>query len=246
MPSSYPSEFDPWIPAASKQVKVLWYSSSSYQNTVRLHMPPENDSTRRNNIAMYYQDKIEAFGPTHKGVDWNSVESQELRFSKLSQVLSSENFSVIDYGCGYGALHDYLSRHHKNFDYIGFDWSDAMLREARCVHPESSSCHFTSETIDESCDYSIASGIFNVKLEETSENWHQHILSTLCEIDRISKKGFSFNILTSYSDAEKQSQKLFYADPCIFFDFCKKNFARDVALLHDYGLYEFTIIVRKE
>ena len=30
-----------------------------------------------------------------------------------------------------------------------------------------------------------------------------------------------------------------------FFDFCKRNFSRNVALLHDYGLYDFTIIVRK-
>lgn len=215
-------------------------------------MPPENDSTRRNNIAMYYQDKIAAFGPTHKGVDWNSVESQELRFSKLSQILSTENFSIIDYGCGYGALHDYLSKHHKNFDYTGFDWSEAMLAEARRLHPESRKCHFTSEYLENGedsegkSDYLIASGIFNVKLEEPSENWHQHVLSTLTQINRLTRRGFSFNILTSYSDAEKQSPKLFYADPCELFDFCKKNFAKDVALLHDYGLYEFTIIVRKE
>lgn len=209
-------------------------------------MPPDNESTRRNNIATYYQDKIEAFGPTHQGVDWNSVESQELRFSKLAQVLSHENFSVIDYGCGYGALYDYLNSHHKHFDYIGFDWSEAMLSEAKRVHPENHNCHFTSTPIEKNADYTVASGIFNVKLEETSENWHQHVLSTIDQINQISKKGFSFNILTSYSDVEKQSAKLFYANPCELFDYCKKSFARNVALLHDYDLYEFTIIVRKE
>jgi len=29
------------------------------------------------------------------------------------------------------------------------------------------------------------------------------------------------------------------------FDYCKRTYSRDVALLHDYGLYEFTILVRK-
>ena len=38
---------------------------------------------------------------------------------------------------------------------------------------------------------------------------------------------------------------LFYADPCFFFDHCKKHFSKNVALLHDYGMYEFTILVRK-
>ena len=38
---------------------------------------------------------------------------------------------------------------------------------------------------------------------------------------------------------------LFYSDPCNLFDICKRKYSRNVALLHDYGLHEFTIIVRK-
>ena len=38
---------------------------------------------------------------------------------------------------------------------------------------------------------------------------------------------------------------LFYADPCELFDFCKTRFSQNVALLHDYGLYEFTILVEE-
>jgi hypothetical protein len=38
---------------------------------------------------------------------------------------------------------------------------------------------------------------------------------------------------------------LHYADPGRLFDYCKRRFARNVALLHDYGLYEFTLLVRK-
>ena len=38
---------------------------------------------------------------------------------------------------------------------------------------------------------------------------------------------------------------LYYADPCFLFDYCKRNFAKDVAILHDYSLYDFTLIVRK-
>ena len=38
---------------------------------------------------------------------------------------------------------------------------------------------------------------------------------------------------------------LYFADPLFYFDFCKRTFALDVALLHDYGLYDFTILVRK-
>jgi len=39
---------------------------------------------------------------------------------------------------------------------------------------------------------------------------------------------------------------LYFGDPLLYFDFCKRNFSRNVALLHDYGLYDFTILVRKD
>jgi hypothetical protein len=50
-------------------------------------------------------------------------------------------------------------------------------------------------------------------------------------------------MLTKYSGADRMAQRpdLYYG-----FDFCKRRFSRNVALLHDYGLYDFTILVRKD
>jgi hypothetical protein len=62
----------------------------------------------------------------------------------------------------------------------------------------------------------------------------------------LSRKGFSFNALTKYSDVDHMRPHLYYADPCFFFDYCKTHFARNVALQHDYDLYDFTILVKKE
>ena len=64
-------------------------------------------------------------------------------------------------------------------------------------------------------------------------------------LDGKSSRGFAFNCLTSYSDADKMRDDLYYADPCKLFDRCKRRYSRRVALLHDYGLWEFTILVRK-
>ena len=51
-------------------------------------------------------------------------------------------------------------------------------------------------------------------------------------------------MLTSYSDPDRMRPDLYYGDPCRLFDHCKRRYSRHVALLHDYGLYEFTILVR--
>jgi hypothetical protein len=60
-----------------------------------------------------------------------------------------------------------------------------------------------------------------------------------------SKAGFAFNVLTKYSDVEFMRKELYYADPCFLFDYCKRAFSKNVALLHDYNQYDFTLIVRK-
>ena len=77
------------------------------------------------------------------------------------------------------------------------------------------------------------------------EDWLNYVLETLTLINSFTIEGFSFNILTKYSDKNYMKDYLFYADPCFLFDFCKKNFSKNVSLLHDYSLYEFTIIVKK-
>ena len=94
-------------------------------------------------------------------------------------------------------------------------------------------------------DYGVASGIFNVRLGSTDDAWRSHVLRTLDVLNKTSRRGFSFNCLTLYSDQDRMRDYLYYADPCDLFDHCKRTYSRDVALLHDYGLYEFTILVRK-
>ena len=98
----------------------------------------------------------------------------------------------------------------------------------------------------ESADYGIASGIFNVRLSTPEAQWRAYVEETLDSLDRTSRRGFAFNCLTTYSDPEKLRDHLHYADPAVLFDRCKRRYSTQVALLHDYGLYEFTILVRKE
>jgi SAM-dependent methyltransferase len=195
----------------------------------------------------YYTQKIKEFGLTPRGVDWNSVESQELRFRQLCSVINSnEPFSILDYGCGYGAMLDYMTANFSRFQYTGLDISDEMIAQAVKSHMGKTSAIWkTKLDAGDLHDYTIASGIFNVRLQTSDEEWKQYIIDTLNSINQYSKKGFSFNMLTSYSDKEYMRDYLYYADPSFFFDHCKKHFSKYVALLHDYPLYEFTIIVRK-
>jgi SAM-dependent methyltransferase len=199
-------------------------------------------------VQRYYSEKVAEHGPTAKGVDWNDPASQELRFEQLLKVCDpAVAFALNDYGCGYGALATYLEQRDLPFTYTGFDISAEMLAQARELLRDSSRCRFVASDDElEQADYTVASGIFNVKLDAPEDAWERHTLETLSRLNDLSARGFAFNMLTSYSDADRMRDDLYYADPRVIFDHCKRTFSRWVALLHDYGLYEFTVVVRKD
>ena len=144
--------------------------------------------------------------PTARGVDWNSEASQELRFAQLLKVAEPVEtvFSLNDFGCGYGALVDYLSRNGYDVRYRGFDVSAAMLEHARRAHDDAPRVVFTDREDElEPADYTVASGIFNVRLDVTDEDWREYVEATLEKLAALSTRGFAFNMLTSYSDADK-------------------------------------------
>jgi SAM-dependent methyltransferase len=196
----------------------------------------------------YFKDKLKTYGTTPGGADWNSVEAQELRFEQLSRIIRIEKeYDLIDYGSGFGKLYDYLRDIGHQMHYYGFDFLPEMVEKGCELHPNDPTCHFTTRENElPTVDYVIASGIFNIRLNTHDFVWTEYVLSVLDRMDQLSKKGFAFNMLTKYSDLEYMKPQLYYADPCFFFDYCKQHYARNVALLHDYGLYDFTILVRKE
>ena len=56
-------------------------------------------------VDRYYSGKLKAHGATARGVDWNSTESQRMRFDQLLKICDRRApFTLNDYGCGYGAL----------------------------------------------------------------------------------------------------------------------------------------------
>jgi hypothetical protein len=119
--------------------------------------------------------------------------------------------------------------------------------KAREIHQDKPFCSFSSqETELNPVDYAVESGIFNIRLEYSYDEWTGYVIQTLQRMNSLSRKGFAFNMLTSYSDPPYMKPHLYYADPCYYFDYCKRHFSRNVALLHDYNLYDFTILVKKQ
>jgi SAM-dependent methyltransferase len=199
-------------------------------------------------VEQYYSARFAEHGASARGVDWNSDESQQLRFEQLTRTFEDavSPFSVNDLGCGYGALASYLEPRGVATAYSGYELSRDMIEEARSRFRDKPWARFVEGSAMEQADYSVASGIFNVKLTTPEGEWAAYVDETIADLARASRRGFAFNMLTLYSDADRRRPDLYYADPRVVFDMCMTRYARNVAVLHDYGLWEFTVIVRLE
>lgn len=208
-------------------------------------------------INRYFSNTLKQHGVSAKGADWRDEDAQELRFRQLCQIFnqatrqpkstaSQDIVRMVDYGCGYGALLQYLERNGSAVDYLGLDITPDMVKAARELHKDRNNCRFEEASrLVEETDYTLCSGTFNIMPEGLEKDWQSYVVSCLDNICDFSLRGFAFNLLTSYNDADKVKPHLYYGDPLFFLDLCLSRYSRNVALLHDYGAFEFTILVKK-
>jgi len=205
--------------------------------------------TTSEHLRSYYEAR-HADGPLpSQQVGWKNDQAQQNRFDQLLRLLPPTGFSLNDFGCGLGDFAPYLKQAgFNNFTYTGYDMFQSMVDRAREKQHEHVNLQFF--TIDRpalmhQADFTVASGVFNIRFDVADADWFRFILDTLHIFNDKSRKGFAFNALTRYADAEFMRSDLYYADPLVLFDYCKKNFSKNIALLHDYQEFDFTILVRK-
>jgi len=197
-------------------------------------------------IEKLYSDNFSNYGYDARSVGWGNKEKQYLRFSKLMQLLKNEKeiFSINELGCGYGEFLKFAENHKLVISrYYGYDISKEMLEGFKKYITGQNYELFHSSIIQTPADFTIASGIFNVKFNAVDSEWEDHIKNTLQNMFDMCTVGMAFNLLTSYVDFKNED--LYYADPTVYFDYCKKKFSRKVNLIHDYDLFEWTIHVFK-
>lgn len=199
----------------------------------------------REEAEIYYQESFASHGATPAGVGWKDARSQRLRFEKLAYLLTprpERPVTVNDFGCGYAALFDYLDSLYgvQLARYFGYDVDQAML-DAAHTRTDSRATLIRAREITQEADYSFVSGTFNVKGGASNEAWSRYVERSVAQLAMRSRIGFAFNLMSTYVDFTKPD--LFYADPAHFFGFCKSRISRYVTLLHDYPLYECTLVV---
>lgn len=202
----------------------------------------------RGGIDRYYSGKVARHGATPEGVDWTCEPTQQLRFVQLLRVCDfAAPFSLNDLGCGWGALLGFLRKRHRatRVDYLGIDLSAAMIDSARNAWPARKHVDFVAgHGCPRVADYSVASGLFNVRIEQPLELWERFVAETLRDLAAHSRRGFAANFLAVLPAGVAGKPELYRTRPEPWIDFCRRELGAGAQLLDAYGMREFTLLVR--
>jgi SAM-dependent methyltransferase len=219
---------------------------SGSDSSARLLTGAELDSVCTD-VEAYYAAKLARHGAIPLGVDWSCTATQWLRFVQLLRICPSDSpCSLIDLGCGYGALATFLAEHRPRTDvgYLGIDLSSEMVRRGRRRHRGNSKVRFVvGRNVLQPVDYVVASGIMNVMLDFPLPTWERFVRTMLFDMHRMSKFGFAVNFLKR-SGQRSQPGQLYCTTAGRWARFCEQELGRSVEILDDYGMREFTLLAR--
>ncbi len=191
-----------------------------------------------------YKDFINEYGNTPEGLGWNSKKQQELRFEimlKIAEFCNKpiDNSSILDIGCGFADLYNYMQEKKHQVSYTGVDINPYALKTAAERY---NSINLIEGNILQlkipKHDFVFSSGLFATKINDNN----RFIKAMLTRMMELANKGIAFNFLQK---TQFESNLAEY-DKKEIYRFCKKNF-KNVKMFDNYlGSEDVTILISKE
>jgi SAM-dependent methyltransferase len=199
-------------------------------------------------VARYYSDKLARYGATPRGVDWSSAASQALRFERLLEIVDLPAFSINDVGCGYGALLGHLDTRWNgaSVDYLGVDLAPAMIACASELWRQRPGATFACAPCSmRTADYSVASGTFNVNLDQPLDRWERFVEAALAGMAGTSRVGVAVNFMRSRRSVLEYPSPLYRTSPRRWRTFFEETLGWRTRVSEGYGLGEFTLLATR-
>jgi SAM-dependent methyltransferase len=195
-------------------------------------------------VLDFYAQRWDQYGYDTRSLGIGSRESQEVRFSILTQMADLQGASILDVGCGFGDLHSYLEQKGITVRYTGLDLQPAFIEEARRRHPGDGFHCADIEGFepDGKFDFVFVSGTFNVKFRDDQEAW---VFRMLRKMFSLAERGVGINLLSTYYDPDHYRADMFYCSPERAFTEAQA-ITRRVSLRHDYLPHDFTLYLYRK
>lgn len=205
-------------------------------------------------LQIHYENCLKQHGPNAKGMDWPNPDDLNKRFKVLTDIIFEYNYiknekvDLTDLGCGVGLLVNYLIDNNliDFVNYTGIDISPIMIEFATQRLPQfkfEERDILTNRLRENGTDYVIMNGVFTEKRELSHEQMFDFFTKMITETYKSARKGIAFNVMSTHVDWQRDD--LFHLGLDQMVEFVTKKLTRNMIIRLDYGLYEYTVHIKK-
>jgi SAM-dependent methyltransferase len=203
-----------------------------------------NDADRRALIARY-EERLARHGRRPEALGWSRPALQVRRFAALSDpIVAAPTASVLDIGCGFADLYDFLMSRGWRGRYAGVELVPGLVAEARASHPtvEIHALDFPQSSVSlGQFDFVVASGIFNGRL--AYEDHERYVEDTLAAMFAHCRIAACADFLSTFANYQKPEN--WHADPGVLLR-CGRKLSRRLQLRHDYLPFECALYIFRQ
>ena len=202
----------------------------------------EYNKEDKNRMLAYYGKLISEHGDNNSQAQgWANSETENTRFDVLLKIGDINKSSVLDVGCGFGDLYDYLKIKGLDFSYKGIDINPEMIKVAQKKHLNATfqTIDFGSTDFTEKFDYIFCSGALSFKVPSYKEFYFAYI-KKMFELSRV---GVAFNMLTIENNTQPEDAEIFatYSISEVK-EFCSQ-LTQKISVQQDYLHNDFTFFL---
>lgn len=197
-----------------------------------------------------YEEFYNEYGDSSAGVGWFKAEMTDPRFEALTSHIKNNECRVLDFGCGLGAMREWMLERIGNFDYVGIDITPNNVDVAKQKYPDCK--FFLGDILTDSSilseiglvDYSVICGVFTMKIDFSDDDMFEFMKRILKEVWSTTTKSMSFNLTSNLVDYKKDDLMHMSFDEISKFvnDELSRNFEIKA---HYGGSYEYSVIVNR-
>lgn len=193
-----------------------------------------------------YKAKFKKYGVSPKSLLWQSRGAAHQRFRQFWAEIDFTDKKVLDIGCGFGEMGNFLTKRYKNVKYTGIDITPEFIENGHKLYPylDLKIADFNNLTNTEGFEVVLASGVLNSNQGSDKENL-EFRQKAIAKMFSLTNYVFAFNMLGGHPAPEnKKESNIWYADSLAILDYCL-TLTRRVILRAHYHPRDFTIFMYK-
>jgi trans-aconitate methyltransferase len=196
-------------------------------------------------LKVFYQKKFQKYGVSPKSLLWKEKGAAHQRFRQFWAEIDFTGKSVLDIGCGFGELGNFLTKRYKGVSYTGMDMVPEFIKEGKILYPKLHLVvgNYLTDRVVKRYDIVVASGVLNSNMGEENLKYRMNAVNKLWEY---TGDILAFNMLGAHPQPQNKDSEsnIWYADSVEILKYCME-LTRRVILRANYHPRDFTIIMYK-